>query len=78
MDDRLDWYTTRVREDGSQEVHIRSIGSKEAGKPVYLNKEQTRLFMRTLDHLANDTSIPWAQARQAVLRAFAETLTPSK
>ncbi|WOJ91716.1 hypothetical protein RZS28_19935 (plasmid) [Methylocapsa polymorpha] len=78
MDDRLDWYTTRVREDGSQEVHIRSIGSQEASKPVYLNKEQTRLFMRTLDHLANDTSIPWAEARQAVLRAFAETLTPSK
>lgn len=74
----FEWYTTLVREDGNQEVHIRSIGSTEASKPVYLDKEQTRLLMKTLDHLANDTSIHWPHARQAVLRAFAETMTPSE
>jgi len=74
MGDRLDWYTTGVCPDGKQRVHIRSVGSKPHIEPVFLSKEQSQLLHTTLSSLANDTTIPFAQAKQAVLRAFAETL----
>jgi hypothetical protein len=78
MPGHLEWYTTAICPDGKQRVPIRSRDSSAQIEPIFLNKEQSQLLMTTLTSIANDTTIPWPEARQAVLRAFAETLASSR
>lgn len=76
MDNRLDWYTTRILEDGSQVVHIRPTLSTNPNDVIYLDQEQTRLFMALLDQIAADHRIAWSEARQAILQGFLKALRP--
>jgi hypothetical protein len=75
MDNRLDWYTTRIG-DGSQVVHIRPTLSSNPNDVIYLDQEQTRLFMALLDQIAADHRIAWSEARQAILQGFLKALRP--
>ncbi len=89
--DHLDWFTTRIWPDGTQSVHIRPTdastgdgqhvsgngqGMTSSNTPaIALNHPDSQLLMKILDRLAQDASIPWLQARQAVLRGFWDTLS---
>lgn len=74
MDRHLDWYTTKILEDGSQVIHICPTLSKDPEDIIELDSEQTRLLMALLDQIANDTTLPWCEARQAILRGFKTAL----
>jgi hypothetical protein len=78
MDERFDWATTGVAPDGSQLMHIYRLSPDgEKSEPVCLDQTQSKLLNACLHQLAQDTSISWASARQAVLRGFYATLISS-
>lgn len=76
MDGHLDWYTTKILEDGSQVIHIRPTLSKDPKDILELDRDETFLLMALLDEIAKDHTLPWSEARQAILRGFKTALQP--
>ncbi|MEK8121614.1 hypothetical protein WOB59_00390 [Methylocystis sp. IM4] len=68
-----DWFTTDIFADGTQKVCIRA---RDGGvdTPLQLDHLQSQLLMATLQQIAQDASLHWAAARQAVLQGFWKTL----
>jgi hypothetical protein len=80
MDTRFDWGTTGITPNGHyQLMHIyRRSTNGEISQPIYLDQGQSRLLNACLQQLAKDSSDDtWSTMRQAILRAFYETLTSS-
>ncbi|VFU17515.1 hypothetical protein [Methylocella tundrae] len=80
MDDKYDWATTGITHDGHHQLmHIyRCSTNREKSQPLYLDQDQSRLLNACLQQLAKDTSDDtWSMMRQAILRAFYETLISS-
>jgi hypothetical protein len=71
----LTWFTSKIWPDGTQSVHIRPATASTPSQTIELNHPDSRLLMKTLDEIALIQSIPWSEARQAVLRAFWKTLS---
>jgi len=71
----LDWYTTKVWPDGTQSIHIRPTTASTPNQTITLTHPDSQLLMRTLDEIAQDQTIPWSEARQAVLRGFWNALS---
>ena len=79
MDERFDWATTGITPNGHHQLmHIYRLSSDgEKSEPLNLDQTQSKLLNACLRQLAQNTSITWANARQAVLRGFYATLIPS-
>lgn len=77
MPDHLEWFTTDIFPDGTQKVHIRPIDHSASNDVLQLNHPQSHILMAILDRLAQDTTIPWAAARQAALQGFWKALRAS-
>ncbi len=74
---RLDWFTTDLQPGGHHLMYIRPTSTRDPYL-VPLGPEASWLLSAVLNELARaDPDVPWAAARQAVLRGFyAATRTP--
>jgi hypothetical protein len=68
-EERLDWFTHDIEPDGQQICSIRPRATKDVGQRVILDRENSRLLQLLLNEIAQDGTIPFAEARQAILRA---------
>ena len=66
----FDWFTTAILANGSQAIHLRPRERSKEPKIVYLDEQQSRLFMNALNEFAQDELIPYGRATQAIYRAF--------
>jgi hypothetical protein len=64
----LDWFTYDIEPDGIQICAIRSARRSNDG--VVLDRRTSQLLQVLLNEMAQDNTIPFPQARQAVLRAL--------
>jgi hypothetical protein len=67
-EERLDWFTYGIEPDGTQICAIRAAG--KAHDDVVLDRRTSQLLQVLLNEIAQDNTIPFPQARQAVLRAL--------
>jgi hypothetical protein len=70
MKTHLSWYTTTILASGRQLMHVRPTIPLPGDKTVLLDEARSQLLSHVLNELARDSDIPWAIARQAVLRGF--------
>ena len=66
-EERLDWFTYDIEADGTQICAIRPAPKRNDG--VVLDRRASQLLQVLLNEIAQDNTIPFPQARQAVLRA---------
>ena len=64
----LDWFTYDIEPDGIQICAIRPARNRNDG--VVLDRRASQLLQILLNEIAQDNTIPFPQARQAVLRAL--------
>ena len=64
----LDWFTYDIEPDGTQICAIRPSRRRSDG--VVLDRRASQLLQVLLNEIAEDNTIPFPQARQAVLRAL--------
>ena len=64
----LDWFTYDIEPDGIQICAIRLARQRNDG--VVLDRRASQLLQVLLNEIAQDNTIPFPQARQAVLRAL--------
>jgi len=64
----LDWFTYDIEPDGTQICAIRPARNRNDG--VVLDRRASQLLKILLNEIAQDNTIPFPQARQAVLRAL--------
>ena len=64
----LDWFTYDIEPDGTQICAIRPVRRCNGG--VVLDRRTSQLLQVLLNEIAQDNTIPFPQARQAVLRAL--------
>jgi len=74
----LDWFTTKITDEGGQLLHVRASESTSTDDTLFLDEEHSNLLTEILDQVANDHSLPWSATRQAVLRAFVKVLGPER
>jgi len=67
-EERLDWFTYDIEPDGIQICTIRS--ARRCNDGVVLDRRTSQLLQVLLNEIAQDNTIPFPQARQAVLRAL--------
>lgn len=67
-EERLDWFTYDIEPDGTQICAIRS--ARRCNDGVVLDRRASQLLQLLLNEIAQDNTIPFPQARQAVLRAL--------
>jgi hypothetical protein len=67
-DERLDWFTYGIEPDGTQICAIRPVRRRNDG--VVLDRRASQLLQVLLNEIAQDNTIPFPQARQAVLRTL--------
>ncbi len=71
----FEWGTIGITPDGHQLIHLYFVRADHTrSTPVRLDETQSTLLNACLHEIAQDTSISWTAARQAVLRAFYTTL----
>lgn len=66
--ERLDWFTYDIEPDGTQSCVIRTAGRSH--DDLVLDRRTSQLLQVLLNEIAQDNTIPFPQARQAVLRAL--------
>ncbi|HEY1432021.1 MAG TPA: hypothetical protein VGF39_10410 [Stellaceae bacterium] len=66
--ERLDWFTYDIEPDGTQICVIRTAGRSH--DDLVLDPRTSQLLQVLLNEIAQDNTIPFPQARQAVLRAL--------
>jgi hypothetical protein len=66
--ERLDWFTYDIEPDGTQICVIRTAGRSR--DDLVLDRRTSQLLQVLLNEIAQDNTIPFPQARQAVLRAL--------
>jgi hypothetical protein len=66
-EERRDWFTYDIEADGTQICAIRPARKRNDG--VVLDRRASQLLQVLLNEIAQDNTIPFPQARQAVLRA---------
>jgi hypothetical protein len=64
----LDWFTYDIEPDGTQICAIRPARRRNDG--VVLDRRASQLLQVLLNEIAQDNTIPFPQARQAVFRAL--------
>ena len=64
----LDWFTYDIEPDGTQICAIRP--ARRCNHGVVLDRRASQLLQVLLNEIAQDNTIPFSQARQAVLRAL--------
>ena len=67
-EERLDWFTCYIEPDGTQICVIRSAGRSNDG--IVLGRPASQFLQLLLNEIAQDITISFPQARQAVLRAL--------
>jgi hypothetical protein len=67
-EERLDWFTYDIEPDGTQICVIRAAGRSNDG--IVLDRRTSQFLQLLLNEMAQDVSIPFPEARQAVLRAL--------
>ena len=67
-EERLDWFTYDIEPDGTQICVIRSAGRSNDG--IVLGRPASQFLQLLLNEIAQDITISFPQARQAVLRAL--------
>ena len=67
-EERLDWFTYNIEPDGTQICAIRPV--RRCNDGVVLDRRASQLLQVLLNEIAQDNTIPFPQARQAVLRAL--------
>ena len=67
-EERLDWFTYDIEPDGTQICVIRP--ARQCNDGVVLGRRASQLLQVLLNEIAQDNTIPFSQARQAVLRAL--------
>jgi len=67
-EERLDWFTYNIEPDGTQICAIRP--ARRCNDGVVLDRRASQLLQILLNEIAQDNTIPFPQARQAVLRAL--------
>ena len=67
-EERLDWFTYDIEPDGTQICVIRTAGRSH--DDLLLDRRTSQLLQVLLNEIAQDKTIPFPQARQAVLRAL--------
>ena len=67
-EERLDWFTYDIEADGTQICVIRSAGRSNDG--IVLGRPASQFLQLLLNEIAQDITISFPQARQAVLRAL--------
>jgi hypothetical protein len=67
-EESLDWFTYDIEPDGTQICAIRP--ARQRNDSVVLDRRASQLLQILLNEIAQDNSIPFPQARQAVLRAL--------
>jgi len=65
---RLDWFTYDIEPDWTQICAIRP--ARRCNDGVVLDRRASQLLQVLLNEIAQDNTIPFSQARQAVLRAL--------
>jgi hypothetical protein len=65
---RLDWFTYDIESEGAQICAIRTAGRSHG--ELVLDRRTSQLLQVLLNEIAQDNTIPFPQARQAVLRAL--------
>ena len=66
--ERLDWFTYDIEPDGTQICATRTAGRSH--DDLVLDRRTSQLLQVLLNEIAQDNTIPFPQARQAVLRAL--------
>ena len=66
--ERLDWFTYDIEPDWTQICAIRP--ARRCNDGVVLDRRASQLLQVLLNEIAQDNTIPFSQARQAVLRAL--------
>ena len=67
-EERLDWFTYDIQPDGTQICAIRTAGRSHAN--IVLDRRASQLLQQLLSEIAQDSTIPFSQTRQAVLKAL--------
>jgi hypothetical protein len=67
-EERLDWFTYDIEPDGIQICVIHSACRSNDG--IVLDRRTSQFLQLLLNEMAQDNTIPFPQARQAVLRAL--------
>ena len=67
-EERLDWFTYDIEPDGTQICAIPP--ARRCNDGVVLDRRASPLLQVLLNEIAQDNTIPFPQARQAVLRAL--------
>jgi hypothetical protein len=70
MTEYLQWYTTQICPDGKQKIHIRQENGRAPVEPLFLDLSQSQLLLSILDRVAQEMTLDWSAARQAVLNGF--------
>ena len=65
----LEWFTHDILPDGGQICSIRPFLALAAER-IVLSREQSALMQSLLSEIAREDCVPFAAAKQAVLRAF--------
>ena len=65
-EERLDWFTYDIEPDGTRISAIRGRSHDD----LVLDRRTSQLLQLLLNEIAQDNTIPFPQARQAVLRAL--------
>ena len=75
-EERLDWFTYDIEPDGTQICVIRP--ARRCNDGIVLDRGTSQLLQLLLDEMAQDITIPFPQARQAVLRALRRAHNPRR
>jgi hypothetical protein len=75
-EERLDWFTYDIEPDGTQICVIRSAG--RSNDSIVLDRRTLQFLQLLLDEMAQDITIPFPQARQAVLRTLRRAHNPRR
>ena len=67
-EERLDWFTYDIEPDGTQICAIRTAG--RSPDDVVLDRRASQLLQLLLNEVAQDNTIPFPQAHQAILKAL--------
>jgi hypothetical protein len=78
VQERFDWFTYDIDADGQQICAIRPEMTKDAGQRLVLSRVNSRLLQMLLNEVAQDRAIPFAETRQAILRAMYRALRLSQ
>ena len=68
----LDWSTIDILPDGNQVNAVYAVTKPRAPR-VHLTPSASRLLQTLLNEIAADGGVPFANAKQAVLRAIAKS-----